>query len=804
LALALASSLIPSFPDGICFVPLAPLRDGGLLAHTVAHALGLADNSGGGGPQAARLLDFVRHKRLLLVLDNFEHILGATPSVAEWLSGSAYLQIVVTSRSALHLRGERLYPVSTLPVPPRRTKDTRRPATVRHSDHSPAEATVEYPSEATVEYPSVALFVERAQAVDPHFRLSETNRVVVAELCRRMEGLPLAIELTAARSARLTPEIVLARLERRLDIVTHGPRDLPHHQRTLRAAIEWSYELLGEAERLLFDRMSVFAGGATLDALEAVCNAQEDIEGGLDDALDGLLLQSLAYKVVVDGEDDIQASRRFNMLEMLREYAAERLVERENEWAVDGLDERRKTKEEGQPSRTTHYALGTTSVRRYHAEYFLAMAEAAELQKHSGEQEKWLERLDRDHDNLRAAIQWALDTGDVNMAAAVCGGLWNFWKVRGYLSEGRSWFDKVLPYEADISPLTFAKAMNGAGVLVRGQADYAMAASMHERSLAIFRELDDKPGIATGLNNLGVDYHYMDQVDRAEALYQESMESWRALGDLDAMATPLHNLGLIAQSRDDDRRAISLFRESLKIDRARGNKDGIASSLYNLGAELLYASSTGAGDPEDRDENWAEAERSFTESLALGRELGDKLQVALCLTKLGELALERGVGSNLIEATALFEDGLALLRELGDREAIAYALNDLGHATLYRGDRTSARSHFEESLELSQTLETPGKVILSLGSLAVTIGADALAANSKEVALCCARQATQLYAAFAELHGPNLVPSKHHYYQATMDAVHALLPPDDLEALQALGQKMSVDEAIALAVVRSV
>jgi predicted ATPase/transcriptional regulator with XRE-family HTH domain len=784
LAIALGSSLVPLFPDGICFVPLAPLRDPDLLALTVSHALGLSDNS---GPAAALLLDFLRHKRLLLVLDNFEHILGATDRVAEWLSRSAYLQVLVTSRSALHLRGERLFPVSTLPVPPRRrTTDEGRPTTDDSSqahrrtiDNRQPERSDHVPAEAHIAYPSVALFVERAQAVDPQFELSGTNAPVVAELCRRMEGLPLAIELTAARSARLAPEIVLARLERRVDVVRSGPRDLPHHQRNLRATIEWSYDLLDEPARLLFERTSVFTGGATLDALEAVCNAHEDLEGGLDEALERLLQQSLMYRVTVEGEQDIQISSRFNMLEMLREYAGERLAERENRWAAGS---------------------GQRAVKRYHAEYYLAMAEAAELQKSADEQQRWLDRLERDHDNLRAAIQWAIDSGQMDMAAGLCGALSNFWNVRGYLSEGRSWLDRVLTPasgcpEAEISPHNLAKALNGAGVLARHQADYAQAASLHERSLAIFRELDDKQGIASALNNLGVDFHFMDQVDRAEELYLESLEVWRALGDKDGMSRPIHNLGLIAQSRDDDMLAIHFFRESLKIERASNNKGGIAVSVYNLGTQLMSTSAADAGEPEA----WAEAEKCFTESLALARELGNKSLLALCLTKLGEIALEQGDEANLAEATALFEDSLAMQRELGDREAIAYTLTDLGHAELFRGDRAGARATFEESLRLSRTLETTGKVMLNLVALAVTTGADALASHSQEAAQQYARRAAQLYAVRAG-HGPYLLPVKQRYYNATMSAVHALLPADELEALQARGRKMRLEDAAALAV----
>jgi predicted ATPase/transcriptional regulator with XRE-family HTH domain len=776
LALAVASTSIPAFPDGICFVPLAPLRDPDLLALTVAHALGLSDSAG--GPQAARmrLVDFLRHKRLLLVLDNFEHILDATRQVAEWLSASAHLQILVTSRSALHLRGERLFPVSTLPVPPASLTKHNRPIDLS----------------ALASYPSVALFLERAQAVDPSFCLSESNARVVAELCRRMEGLPLAIELAAARSARLAPEIVLGRLGRRLDIVTSVPRDMPHHQRTLRAAIEWSFELLCEPERLLFARMSAFAGGATLDAMEAVCNAREDVEGGLDIALEGLLQQSLVYPstVEVGEEEGAQAARRFNMLEMLREYATEQLAQLHGH--DSGKAQETREKEEAEAA----------SLRRYHAEYYLAMAEAADLHRSAKEQKVWLDRLEREHDNLRVAIQWALDSGELDMAAGLCGALWSFWRVRGYVSEGRDWLDKVLEpanrhgeANAKISPLNLARVLNGAGVLARLQGEYANSASFQERSLAIFRELDNKQGMANCLNNLGVSLHFMDQIDLAEQLYIESLETWRALEDPIGMSKPLHNLALIAQSRGDHERAIKMFKENVVTERVHSDKGCVLYSLYNIGAELIFTLDPDDCDPDKR----AEAEGYLTEGLSLAKELGDKCMTAMCLMKFGELALNQGDEASLNEATALFEDALALLEELGDKSATAYTLNDLAFAEILRGDRERARSLCHESLRLSRLLEDRGKIAMNLSALAVLLGSVALESTSREAARSSARRAVQLYESAKARFRLGPLPAKLRYYQATMDGLGGLLSQEELEEMQALGQKMSLEEAIALA-----
>jgi predicted ATPase len=776
------------------------LRDPGLFVATVAHALDLSDSSG--GPQAARLLDSLRHKRLLLVLDNFEHILTATARVAEWLSASVHLQVLVTSRTALNLRGERLFPLSTLPVPPN--------ASVRSVKQSGKPDLAQLDA-----YPSVSLFVERVQAVDPFFRLTTSNSHAVAQLCARMEGLPLAIELTAARSARLAPELVLARLERRLDVMTTGPRDLPHHQQTLRTAIEWSYDLLAQPERLLFARMSVFAGGATLDALEAVCNAHEDLEGGVAGPLEGLLQQSLVHSVTIEGEEDVHARRRFNMLEMLREYAGERL-------------------DEGEPAthfslheHNTNYAQSSLLVKRYHAEYYMSMAQAAELQISTAEQGVWLDRLERDHDNLRVAIQWALESGQTEMAGGLCAALWNFWKTRGYVSEGRNWLQRVLAHEADLSPLHLANVLNGAGVLARSQGDYQLAGSLLERSLTIFRELGDKRGTAKTLNNLAVNMQYLSRVDEAEPLYAECLELWRELGDKAGMAKPLNNLGLIALSRDDDVRAAELFRESLRLARVNKDKGGMSMSSYNLGIALASL----WGPEPDKAKYWEEAERCFTESITLARELGDKGMLGLCLIKFGELSLNAGDEASLTQATTLLEDGLSLKRELGDREAIAYTLNHLGFADLLRGDLAKAWSRFEEGLEIARTLGSKSKIAMSLQSIAMALAAtaagmgssqdfptaDTLPSHASALGLntgprrgrasepatpknqSLARRAVQLYSASTALSDPYLLPARDRFYRATFDAVHTLLSQDEFEALEAAGHAMSIDEAISFA-----
>lgn len=434
LAIAIARALTPTFPDGICYVPLASLRDPALFTLTVSRALELGDDATTRGPHAARLLDFLRDKRLLLVLDNFEHILAATPQIAEWLSASVHLQVLVTSRSALNLRGERLFPVSPLPVPP------------VASCNATVGAPMPLDPVLLAAYPSVALFLERAQAVDPSFRLTESNAQVVAELCRRMEGLPLAIELAAARINLLTPQEIQARLqdggrESSLKLLTGGARDLPPRHQNLRGAIDWSYGLLGQGEQTLLARLSVFVGGCTLSAAEAVCNSVGDLPFDMLDGLSSLIEKSLLKREEALGES------RYIMLEMILEYALEKL------------------EQSGEAE----------AIRRQHAEHYLLLSETAKKQFSGAEQSLWLDRLERDHDNLRAALEWSrakASSADISLRLAASLGL--FWEFRGNFTEARQRLAAALsgPGARELTHLR-AEVLGVASVTAFHQGDYA-------------------------------------------------------------------------------------------------------------------------------------------------------------------------------------------------------------------------------------------------------------------------------------------------------------------------------------------
>jgi len=682
LALALASTLTPAFPDGICFVPLAPLGNPDLLALTVAHALGLAD--GVGGLRPARLLDLLRTKRLLLVLDNFEHLMPATSQVAEWLRSSVQLQVLITSRSALHLRGERLFSVSTLPVPP----------------SSPAISSgVEGLSELAA-YPSIALFVERVQATDPAFQLTEANSQTVAELCRRMEGLPLAIELAATRCARLGPELVLSRLQLRLDVVRSGtrgvPGDLPRHQQTLRAAIAWSYDLLGRDERLLFDRMSVFAGGATLGALQAVCNAHDDLQGGVASALEALLQQSLVYRVnmealQINGEQDEDdghersGGRRFNMLEMLREYALEKLLE-------SGKGE---------------------AVRRAYTKFYMELAEQEEFTelttigadvKSRAPFRDGLDRLEEEHDNLRAALQWCLSreagAGGVEMGLRLAAALGPFWQVSGYISEGRERIALALsamdPLWDEVGVEQEVKKLRGrvliqAGDLAFLQADYAAARAALEDARDLFLEIGDRHGLADALHKLGDTAREVGDYDTSALLFDQSLAIVRELGDSYGAMVVLALMSWGEMRLGSYANATAHLQESLEIARQEQNTYHVALALFGLGEVMVLQG------------EYEKAAPLLEESLAIRRVIGEQWSTAVSLGALGRLALREG---DLERASTMLAESFVLRQEIRDKGGIAWCLEKFAEIEVARANPIRAAHLLGAARTLRQSLHT--------------------------------------------------------------------------------------------------
>jgi predicted ATPase/class 3 adenylate cyclase len=617
LALRVASELLDSehgegFANGVFFVALATISDTGLVVSTIAHTLGVREAAG--RPLLDNLKDALREKQLLLVLDNFEQLLPAASLVHDLLATSPRLKFLVTSRAVLHLSGEKDYPVPPLALP---------------------EAGRELSAEGLSRYAAVALFVERALDAKPDFMVTDENASAAAEICARLDGLPLAIELAAARVRLLPPQALLARLARRLPLLVGGARDLPARQQTLRDTIAWSFDLLDSDEQALFCRLGVFVGGFTLEAAEAVCadqasgvepprvqmpDARRQTPDDLLDRLASLVDKSLLL------QDEQQGEPRFRMLETIREYALE-VLEASGEAA---------------------------EIRRRHAEHFLALAEAAEPELHKAQQAAWLNRLEREHDNLRAAVRWSLERHEAELGLRLAGALGRFWEVRGFLSEGQSWLDRALALAVPDPPPAVARAraaaLSVAGTLAFIRSDYDRAVALLQDSLTLRRELNDQAGIATSLHNLSRVRFYQGDHETAVALCEESLAVRRDLGDKRGVAMSLNTLGVIARNRGDQTAARTLLEESLALFRDLGDQWGIGLLLNNL--------ARAARDLGD----WTWTAQLCAESLALFREVGDRHGLAWVLSNLAIVAQSRGAWAQAARLVGVVE---ALRETLG-------------------------------------------------------------------------------------------------------------------------------------------
>ncbi len=618
LALEAAARVLDRFADGVWFVPLVLLQDAERVPSAVAQALGVLET--GAEPLRDRLAAALREQHALLALDNFEQVTEAGSVVADLLAACPRLTVVVTSRAPLKVYGEHEFPVLPLAVP--------------DLQQLPALPALEA-------IPSVALFLERARSVKPDFAISMENARVVAEICARLDGLPLAIELAAARVKLFPPRAIVARLQRRLDLLTGGAQERPARQQTLRAAIGWSYDLLSPAEQTLFRRLAVFAGGSTLEAAEAVCSAAEEPL----DLLDGLT--SLVDKNLLGSREQAGGEPRFHMLETIRAYALEQLGSSQE----------------------------AATIWQRHAEYFLRLAEAAEGPLDGPQHGLWLDRLEREHDNLRSALQWALDSGHAETALRLAGSLWRFWFKRGLLSEGQSWLDAALALPDKGSPLARSKALNGAGNLAGIRSDLDRARTLHEEALAVRQDLGDTKAVATSLNNLANVARLQGDSARAIALHERSLAVTRDSGDRHGTARSLHNLALVARDTGDYARARALHEESLAILRSLGDEYGVALALNNLGYVVWLL-----GDRE-------RAEALQAEALSLYREQGDTWGIAHALLHLASVEEDEG---DRAQATALFVESLGLFRKLGVKRNIAVCLEGLARLAAAAGSYAQA------------------------------------------------------------------------------------------------------------------
>ena len=571
-------------------------------------------------------------------MDNFEQVLEAAPLLEELQAAAPRLKVLATSRAALRLYGEREFPVPPLALP-----DPAYPP----------------PPERLTQYEAVRLFVERARAVKPDFSVTNENAPAVAEICVRLDGLPLAIELAAARIRLLPPRAMLARLGSRLKLLTGGARNLPERQRTLRGAIEWSYELLTPEERTLFARLSVFAGGRTLEIIETIC----DPEGELD-TLDGL--ESLLEKSLLRQEEGPGGEPRFVMLETIHEYAREKL------------------EESGEAE----------EVRRRHAEHFLTLAEEAYPELKGPDQLEWLERLEAEHDNMRAALSWALGRKEVEVALRLGGALWWFWWVRGYHSEGRRWLEEALAIDGRVSPEVRAMALAGVGELASLQGDLGRAQEACEAGLKLLaneaREASEAKLLLLAF--LGWVAWETEEHGQAKELFEEGLAQSREMRDTWWLASSLSNLALVSHSRGDYERATELYEESMDLFREQGDKRRLAHCLNNL-AMVVYSQ----GD-------LGRAAQLTEEAVALLRELGARGDVALGLCNLGWMAL---LQDDLSRATDLYRESLSLSWDTGLNPIVQRALEGFACLAGVEGDAERAARLWGAAQALHETKGIP-------------------------------------------------------------------------------------------------
>ena len=538
VGLQVAAELAEDFEDGVFFVPIASIMDPALVAPTIARTLGLSE---GAQPPEELLEGYLRDRQTLLLLDNLEQVIEAAPVVERLLSSAANLKILATSRIPLGLYGEYEFPVPPLSLP--------------DPDSLP-------PLGHLTEYEAISLFVERARAVKPDFSLTEENRLAVVEICARLDGLPLAIELAAARIKLLPPQVLLDRLGNRLKILTGGARNLPKRQRTLRNAIEWSYELLDEGEKLLFGRLGVFSGGATLEAIEAVCDAEGDLP---TDAFDGI--SSLLDKSLLRQEEGATGEPRFAMLETIHEFAQVKLEE-------SGKVE---------------------AVRRAHAEYFLALAEEAEPMLWGADDATWLDRLKQDHDNMRAALSWAIEQEEATLALRVGGALRWFWYMEGYYGEGRRWLEAALGKNWGAAAAEArARTLEGVGWLASSQGDLERAQAAANEGLKLSTEAGlGKVIVADFQNVLGDTARHRGDYERAAELLEKSLALHRAVKDTRGVALSLGDLANVAGDRGDHELAKELYEEGLALAKDLGGAELLGAYLISLGYEYLLE-----GNPE--------------------------------------------------------------------------------------------------------------------------------------------------------------------------------------------------------------
>jgi predicted ATPase/DNA-binding CsgD family transcriptional regulator len=741
--LHIATNLLDDFADGVCFVQLSPISDPELVLPTIAQTLGLWD--AGDRLLLEHLQASLRGKQLLLLLDNFEQVVQASPLVVDLLHACPGVKVLVTSRAVLHVSGEHEFPVSPLALPDLKQLPE---------------------SQFLSQYAAVALFLQRAQAIKPDFQLTTVNAPTIAEICARLDGLPLAIELAAARIKLLPPQALLNRLEHQLSVLTGGPCNLPLRQQTLRNTIQWSYDLLSAEEQRLFRRLSVFVGGFTLPAVEALCTALED-EGAeaVSDGVNSLIDKSLLQSSVPVGEEE---EPRLLMLETICKYALERLT------ASGELE----------------------ATRTAHAAYYLSLAEEASLHLAGSQQVVWLERLEGEHDNLRAAMQWGLSPGAgsagrqrIELALRLASTLQPFWMIRGHLSEGQSFLERALACSESVSLAVRARALTAAARQTLSQGDYQRGEALCQQSLALCREIGDTAGMALSLYLLGIVSWRLGRPTIAYRQTEQALALYQQLGDKDRIAYSLFQLAYLVGSQGKYARACLLLEECLALHRELENKRGIAHTLSQL-AQVLFISQG----------NSARIHLLIEESLALSQEVGFKEGLATSLWLQGHLALMNG---DVERAHVLAKQSVRLSREIGHRQGLAQALSLLARGTGMQGDDATARALYEESLAVAREIGdkmTTAVCLEGLADLAVAQRAGEASRPVVQPGEFSSLWAARLWGAAESLReaiGVPIPPVDRATYERSVKRARAQLGAQAFAKAWAAGRTMSLEEVLA-------
>jgi len=661
LSLQIGAELLEEYTDGVWQVELAALTEPALLPQTVATAMEVRGDRNRSVMEM--LLEHLKSRTLLLLLDNCEHLLDACARFAEsLLRACPHVKILATSREGLNIAGERVHRVASLSLP-----DVRQLLT---ADRVKPYESLLLTADCVTQYEAPLLFMERAVQVKESFVLTDDMAPTLALLCHRLDGIPLAIELAAVRMRSLAIPDIYNRLDQRFRLLTGGGRTALPRQQTLRALIDWSYDLLSGSERLLLARLSVFSGGWTLAQAETVSADDRIEEWEVLDLLSGLVDKSLVLA------EESQGAVRYRMLETISQYGAEKLRE--------GGEE--------------------TALRTRHRDCYLALTEEARANLNGPEQANLLETLEAEHNNLRQALVFCLqEPGGPAIGLRIAGALSQFWSIRGHFAEARRRFDALLAHpEAQARTLARALALNGSGILAYNQGDYAAARTLIEESLSIRKELQDTVGVSRSLSNLGLIARELGEYARAHALYEESMVGLRAMGDKLGIAICLFNQGRNAHDRSDYALARSIHQEGLAIWKEIGDKSGIALALNGLGIVVF----------DEGDNVFARA--LYEETLEIQRELKDGIGISNCLNNLGTIASAEG---EYALARAHFEESLAIKRELGDRQGSAIARNNLGDVACGEHDYLLARSLYEQSLAIRREIGDRKGIAGSLGSL---------------------------------------------------------------------------------------